>query len=434
MKNGELKIANDRLTHTGKLRKNNAITLIALVITIIILLLIAGISIYALTQTGLLERAKEAKEKSENAQIQENKILLDYEEKIGKINGSNREESNYTMLGIPVTKGNGIKEDPYIITDALQLKAISLLQNTENLYIKLGNDIDLSKICYQVDGTTANDISWNPIGSISNPFQGTLDGDGHKISNIYINSTESNQGLFSCIGEKATIQNLTIDGNIQAQGGYIGGFVGINYGTIEKCINDISISNTNAYGYYTGGITGHNLGIIYRCRNKKNITSAGETAGGIAGVNVGRDGTGFIIECINNGNIHCNSYCTGGITSANANFSINANGYICNSYNTGTITGGVNKRAGIAGQIKYNGGNTYIYNCYNKGDIQGCPDITGWDGGNGTSTVLNSYGVSQATVEKLNTKSDIESALKDTNLYRENAWKLKDGNIVLDWE
>lgn len=415
-------------------KQSKGITLIALVITIIILLILAGISIATFTNTGLFGKAKEAKEKSENAQKQENNILLDYEEKIGKINGSNRENNDYTMLGIPVTKGNGTKENPYIITEATQLNAISIIQNTENLYIKLGNDIDLSTICYQVDGTTTNDISWNPIGSISNPFQGTLDGDGHKISNIYINSTESNQGLFSCIGKKATIKNITINGKIQVQGGYTGGFTGINYGIIDKCENDISISNINSHGYDTGGIAGHNLGIIYRCRNKKDITSAGEATGGIAGINAGENGTGFIIECINNGNIHGDSYCTGGIASANANFNINANGYICNSYNTGTITGGANKRAGIVGQIKYNGGNTYIYNCYNKGDIQGCPDIIGWDGGNGTSTVLNSYGISQATVEKLNTKSDIEKALKDTNLYRENAWKLKDGNIILDWE
>ena len=43
--------------------KNNqkGITLIALVITIIILLILAGISIAALTNTGLFEKAKDAK-------------------------------------------------------------------------------------------------------------------------------------------------------------------------------------------------------------------------------------------------------------------------------------------------------------------------------------------------------------------------------------
>ena len=388
-----------------------------------------------MAQNGLLKNAQSAKNKQKNAQETENNILSDYEEKISTINGSNREENDYTLLGIPHTKGKGTKENPYIITEAMQLKAINIIKNTENLYIKLGNDIDLSEACYKVDGTTANDISWTPIGNESNPFQGTLDGDGHKIKNLYINNAESNQGLFYYIGEKAKIKNITIDGTIQAQGGYIGGFAGVNYGTIENCTNDVLISNTNSNGYIMGGIVGNNLGIIYKCRNKNNITSVGQAVGGISGTNAWGEGNGFIIECINNGNITASSYSSGGIVGTNANNSVNnAKGYICNSYNTGTVRGGIDKRAGIVAQIRLNGGNSYIYNCYNRGDIQGYPDIIGYDFGKGSSIVLNSYGAAQATVEKLNTKSDVEQILKDKNLYRENAYKIKDGNIVLDWE
>ena len=47
------------------LRKNNGITLVALVITIIILLILAGVAISALTQTGLLGNAQKAHEQSE---------------------------------------------------------------------------------------------------------------------------------------------------------------------------------------------------------------------------------------------------------------------------------------------------------------------------------------------------------------------------------
>ena len=43
--------------------RNKGITLVALVITIIILLILAGISIATLSQTGLFQKAKEAKEK-----------------------------------------------------------------------------------------------------------------------------------------------------------------------------------------------------------------------------------------------------------------------------------------------------------------------------------------------------------------------------------
>ena len=54
------------------LKRNKGITLIALVVTIIVLLILAGISIMMLTgQNGILNRASEAKEKTEDAQNDE---------------------------------------------------------------------------------------------------------------------------------------------------------------------------------------------------------------------------------------------------------------------------------------------------------------------------------------------------------------------------
>ncbi len=60
-------------------KEQKGITLVALVITIIILLILAGISIATLSQTGLFQKAKEAKEKSINAQGVENNTLGEYE-------------------------------------------------------------------------------------------------------------------------------------------------------------------------------------------------------------------------------------------------------------------------------------------------------------------------------------------------------------------
>ena len=71
-----------------------AITLIALIVTIIILLILAGISIASLTGNGLFEKVKLAKEKQENAQIKENTILADYENKINGIVDSSIRENN----------------------------------------------------------------------------------------------------------------------------------------------------------------------------------------------------------------------------------------------------------------------------------------------------------------------------------------------------
>ena len=86
---------------------NKGITLVALVITIIILLILAGVAITALTQTGLFENAKQAKNAMENAQTKENATLEDYVNKIdGKISG-NRE--NIENIGVELLT------DPIII-------------------------------------------------------------------------------------------------------------------------------------------------------------------------------------------------------------------------------------------------------------------------------------------------------------------------------
>ena len=58
-------------------KSSKGITLVALVITIIILLILAGISISALTNTGIFGKAKDAKSKSELADAQEKITLLE---------------------------------------------------------------------------------------------------------------------------------------------------------------------------------------------------------------------------------------------------------------------------------------------------------------------------------------------------------------------
>ena len=62
--------------------KQSGITLVALVITIIILLILAGIAISSLTQTGLFSKAQEAKQKTEEKTEEENTTLNEYEKKM----------------------------------------------------------------------------------------------------------------------------------------------------------------------------------------------------------------------------------------------------------------------------------------------------------------------------------------------------------------
>ena len=66
-------------------KENKGITLIALVVTIIVLLILAGVSITMITgQNGILNRAKEAKENTELAQSEEDEKMQGYENSIEK--------------------------------------------------------------------------------------------------------------------------------------------------------------------------------------------------------------------------------------------------------------------------------------------------------------------------------------------------------------
>ena len=79
------------------LRKNNrGITLIALVVTIIVLLILAGISISMLTgQNGILNRATEAKEKTETSSVDEKRKLAQAEALM------NTERTTYKGVTLP---------------------------------------------------------------------------------------------------------------------------------------------------------------------------------------------------------------------------------------------------------------------------------------------------------------------------------------------
>ena len=65
-------------------KENRGITLIALVITIIILLILAGISISALTNQGLFKNAKTAQKETEKAEAEQGQRLNEYEDEINK--------------------------------------------------------------------------------------------------------------------------------------------------------------------------------------------------------------------------------------------------------------------------------------------------------------------------------------------------------------
>ena len=130
--------------------KEHGITLVALVITIIILLILAGVAITALTQTGLFEKAKEAKNATENAQIEEKNILDYYNNKINStVTISNREKSNndYSLEEKVIgTWIDGKKVYRRTYTGNINKSDYMTIAEIENLDLFLGIDTQASYI------------------------------------------------------------------------------------------------------------------------------------------------------------------------------------------------------------------------------------------------------------------------------------------------
>ena len=164
---------------------------------------------------------------------------------------------------ITFSGGAGTEADPYIITTAEQLEAISLdlfAGNTDysGKHYKLGNDIDLS--AYGKDYSNPWGKGWYSIGTEKNPFTGVFDGNNKKITGLYIdleNRGWSSGGLFLCI-EGGTVKNLgLVNVNINATSSRpVGGITAfLNKGsTIENCYVTGTVKNGSGPA---GGIAGN---------------------------------------------------------------------------------------------------------------------------------------------------------------------------------
>ena len=133
-----------------KFKRKEGITLIALVITIIILLILAGISISALSGSGLFKNAQLAKQKSENAEEKENATLEEYQQwltnYIGETTPGEPETPKTYNVGDEVTVG---AEQFFVISDkgtTVELLAKYILnsattaQEDEDVYCAFSTD------------------------------------------------------------------------------------------------------------------------------------------------------------------------------------------------------------------------------------------------------------------------------------------------------
>lgn len=102
-------IGNYYLTHTGK---EKGITLIALVITIIVLLILAGVAILSLTgKNGVLNKATHATEENSHAIIKDSISLAYYDYQIEVYTGSVKKETKLASIDSVKIAENNLKEN-----------------------------------------------------------------------------------------------------------------------------------------------------------------------------------------------------------------------------------------------------------------------------------------------------------------------------------
>ena len=192
-------------------------------------------------------------------------------------------------------------------------------------------------------------------------FDGTLDGKENTITGVKITQTDVDGiGIVGVLGENGTIKNLnTYEGTVI--GKYlVGGIVGLNYGKIENCSNNLKITAKNN----CGGISGYQIaGTITKCSNRGEVTTNNYQAGGIVGYQV----AGTIENCSNNGIITADKTNAGGIAGTKEN------GTITGCSNSGEIIAKKNQAGGIAGVLVAG----TIENCSNNGTITANTQMAG---------------------------------------------------------
>lgn len=169
--------------------------------------------------------------------------------------------------------GSGTAEDPYQLETIEQMQAVQ--QYLQSHFILIA-DIDAAEAA-EWDGGKG----FEPIGY----FQGSLDGDGHKISNLTIKRGGTGFiGLFAIIAESAEVKNLTLENAFVQGQNAIGVLAGFNMGIIDSChVQDAQIAGLDA----VGGLVGMNENQIQESSVKAVVTGEEQSVGGLAGVNMG---------------------------------------------------------------------------------------------------------------------------------------------------
>ena len=306
--------------------------------------------------------------------------------------------------------------------------------NKSGKIIYLTSDLDLGGK-FDSDGNALDgNISWTPIGTDSNPFSGTFDGNGHIISNMYI-SLETDAALFISINY-ATIKNLGINNSYIMSKDGVAATIGANvsYSVIENnYVDAIIIGKKNSGGIL--GATSSN--IIKNCYSLSSINgSNSQFIGGIVGYF--GNSVSKLKNCYNYGNL-IGGYHTGGIVGG-------LQGSIEHSYNIGKINSTLG--GGIVGQL-YVYSNPKIYYSYNYGKINSGGGVIGQIYGSDNTYSINGnyylndsasngiYNYSSSTnVEPLSQEEmpSVISVINGDNAFVEDTNNINNGYPILKWQ
>jgi len=301
--------------------------------------------------------------------------------------------------------GNGTEASPYQISTPEQLQNLNkcLGSSYQDYYYVLNNDIDLTS--YLRGAGNNGGEGWQPIGNSSSSFYGKFNGNGHKVSGLWINRLWANSvGLFGYVYNGAELRNIGVeidDGKGGVTGNsYVGGLAGDNDGTISNSYATGSVTGK----YDGGGLVGYNYGTISNSYATGSVTGTSNYFGGLAGYNYGTivssyatgnvtGGSGGGLAGNNSGTI-VSSYATGNVTGRSGGGLVGSNsGTISNSYATGNATGN-GTGIPVGGLVGGNSGT--IVSSYATGSVTG-NNATGGLVGNNSGTISNSYATGSVT-------------------------------------
>jgi hypothetical protein len=282
------------------------------------------------------------------------------------------------------------------ITNAHQLQLMAM---TPTASYTLANNIDLAPAL--VAGGMWDTIKgFVPIGNMNAQFTGTFDGLNQVISNLKIDRTDSEVGLFGNVGFGGSIRNIGLVKSSVSGLDTVGGLVGWN--SIGATITNSYLLNRNALdtsGGSTiqggssvnsggvGGLVGHNDGSIISSfvSGAVSVDGGNWTAGGLVGQNGGTINT---------------SYVTGGaVVSGGGNSSLGGVGGLVGNNNTGSVSGSyvsggsvssINVGGAAGGLVGHSFGGTISGSYVSNVSVTGLTDVGGLVGFN-RSIVRNSY-------------------------------------------